>query len=96
MRSRLAVKIKPNSHEIARSDVVLFGDKGQKAWLKLAAAYPEHRAVLIAAVLGQAKRYSGRDVAKWLGMPLATFQRHRDFAAGVIAAHLNRIGVETW
>lgn len=96
MRRRLLARVKPNSLEISRSDMVLFGIGDQKAWLQLVAAYPEHRQVLIAAVRGQAKRFSGRDVAKWLGMPHSTFQRHRDFAAGVIAKQLNEKGVLPW
>jgi len=96
MRKRLVAKVKPTSLEISRSDMVLFGTAHQRAWLKMCAAYPEHRAVLIAAAKGQAKRYSGREVAKWLGMPHSTFQRHRDFAADLIAVHLNRLGVQPW
>lgn len=96
MRRRLAAKIKPSSWDISRSDMVLFGAGQHKPWLRMVSAYPEHRAVLIAAVKGQAKRYSGRDVAKWLGMPEATFRLRRDFAADVIAKQLNRTGVQVW
>lgn len=96
MRKRLVAKIKPSSWDISRSDVVLFGLGHQRPWLRLVSAYPDHQAVLIAAVKGQARRYSGRDVAKWLGMPHSTFQRHRDFAADVIAVHLNRMGIKPW
>ncbi|MBP0723509.1 hypothetical protein J7546_26960, partial [Escherichia coli] len=88
-RKRLLARIKPNSHEISRSDLILFGQGDQKAWLKLVSAYPDHRRILIAAVKGQARGMSGRKVAGAMGVPLATFQRHRDFAAGLIAKHLN-------
>jgi hypothetical protein len=96
MRKRLVAKIKPTSLEISRSDLVLFGMGGQKAWLKLCAAYPEHRRVLIAAAKGQAKRYKGREIARWIGMPESTFRAHRDFAADIIAKQLNRAGVAVW
>jgi hypothetical protein len=96
VRKRLVAKIKPSSWEISRSDQVLFGTTRHRAWLKLVNAYPEHKAVLIAAAKGQARRYSGREVAKWLGMPEATFRLHRDFAADIIAKQLNRAGVPTW
>lgn len=96
MRKRLLARIKPNSHEISRSDMILFGKGEHKAWLKLVAAYPDHRRILIAAVKGQARGLSGRKVAERLGMPLATFQRHRDYAADVIAARLNEKGIQRW
>jgi hypothetical protein len=96
MRKRLLARIKPNSHEISRSDLILFGKGDQKAWLKLASAYPDHRRILIAAVKGQARGMSGRKVSSAMGVPLATFQRHRDFAAAQIANHLNKAGVQPW
>lgn len=96
VRKRLVAKIKPSSWDISRSDMVLFGRGHHRPWLRLVSAYPEHQAVLIASAKGQARRYSGREVAKWLGMPLTTFQRHRDFAADVIAVHLNRMGIDPW
>ncbi len=96
LRRRLVAKIKPSSWDISRSDMVLFGNGHHRPWLRLVAAYPEHQAVLIAAAKGQARRYSGREVAKGLGMPHSTFQRYRDFAADVIAVHLNRMGVKPW
>lgn len=96
MRKRLLARIKPTSHEISRSDLVLFGKGEHKAWLKLVAAYPDHRRILIAAVRGQARGMSGRKTAERLGVPLATFQRHRDFAADVIAKQLNAKGLEPW
>ena len=96
MRKRLVAKIKPSSWDISRSDMVLFGMGQHRPWLRMVSAYPEHQAVLIAAVKGQAKRYSGRDVAKWLGMPEATFRLRRDFAADVIAKQLNRSGLPVW
>jgi hypothetical protein len=96
MRKRLVAKIKPSSWEISRSDVVLFGHGQHRGWLRLVSAYPEHQAVLIAAVKGQARRYTGREIAKQLGMPHTSFQRYRDFAANVVAVHLNRMGVKPW
>lgn len=96
MRKRLLARIKPNSHEISRSDLILFGHGDQKAWLKLVSAYPDHRRILIAAVKAQARGVSGRKVAARLGMPLTNFQRKRDFAAGHIAKQLNSAGVQPW
>lgn len=94
---RMKAIIKPNALDITRMEIVLLGANGMPPWLNGAVmAYPDHRSVLIAAVEGQARRYSGRDVAKWLGMPLTTFQRHRDFAAGLIAKQLNAAGVRSW
>lgn len=96
MRKRLVARIKPNSHQIARSDMVLFGYREQKAWLKLVAAYPDHRAVLIAAVKGQARGHSLRETARQRGVPFETFRGHAAFAADVIAVQLNKAGVMTW
>lgn len=96
MRRQLVAKIKPNSHQIARSDMVLFGHRDQRAWLKLCAAYPEHRAALIAAVKGQARGWSLRETAKRRGVPFETFRGHAAFAAAVIAVQLNRAEVMTW
>lgn len=94
---RMKAIIKPNAIEISRMEIVLLGANGMGPWLNGAVtAYPDHRYVLIAAVEGQAKRYSGRDVARWLGMPEATFRLHRDFAASIIAKQLNRAGVPAW
>ena len=96
MRKRLLSRIKPNSHEISRSDHVLFGKGDQKAWLKLVSAYPDHRRILIAAVKGQSRGLSGRRVAERLNMPESSFRLHRDFAADIIAKHLNKSGLERW
>lgn len=96
-QGRLKALIKPTALQISRMEIVLLGSGTTRGWLNGAVkAYPDHRQVLIAAVRGQAKRYSGRDVAKWLGMPEATFRLHRDFAADIIAKQLNRSGVSQW
>ena len=96
MRKRLLARIKPSSHEISRSDLVLFGKGDQKAWLKLVNAYPDHKRILIAAVKGQSRGLSGRRVAERLQMPESSFRLHRDFAADIIAKHLNKCGLERW
>lgn len=94
---RMKAIIKPSALDITRMEIVLLGTAVMPAWLNGAVtAYPDHRYVLIAAVEGQAKRYSGRDVAQWLGMPEATFRLHRDFAASIIAIQLNRTGIRVW
>jgi hypothetical protein len=96
-QGRMKAMIKPTALDISRMEIALLGAGNMPPWLNGAVtAYPEHRGVLIAAVEAQAKRYSGRDVAKWLGMPLTTFQRHRDFAAALIAKQLNAAGVVVW
>jgi hypothetical protein len=96
-QGRLKAIIKPTALQISRMEIVLLGSGGMPGWLNGAVkAYPDHRQVLIAAVQGQARRYSGRDVAKWLGMPEATFRLHRDFAAATIAKQLNRAGLASW
>lgn len=94
---RMKAMIKPTALDISRMEIVLLGAGGMPAWLNGAVtAYPDHRGVLIAAVMAQAKRYSGRTVAGWLGMPESSFRAHRDFAAGLIAKQLDRAGVATW
>lgn len=94
---RMRAMIKPTATDISRMEMVLLGSHGMPAWLNGAVkAYPEHRGILIAAAMAQAKRYSGRTVAGWLGMPLSTFQRHRDFAAAIIAKQLNGANVPVW
>ena len=94
---RMKAIIKPSALDISRMEIVLLGANGMPGWLNGAVtAYAEHRSVLIAAVEGQAKRYSGRDVAKWLGMPETTFRLHRDFAANIIARQLNRASIPLW
>lgn len=94
---RMKAMIRPTSWDISRMEMVLLGAGDMPAWLNGAVtAYPEHREVLIAAVEAQAKRYSGREVAGWLGMPEATFRLHRDFAANIIAKQLTARGVAPW
>lgn len=94
---RMKAMIRPTSWDITRMEMILLGANGMPPWLNGAVtAYPEHRGVLIAAVMAQAKRYSGREVAGWLGMPEATFRLHRDFAAGLIAKQLDKAGVPVW
>lgn len=96
-QGRLKAIIKPTAIQISRMETVLLGSNGMPGWLNgPVKAYPEHRRILIVAVKAQAKRYSGRDVAKWLGMPEATFRHHRDFAAATIAKQLNRAGLAPW
>lgn len=96
-QGRLRAIIKPTSLQISRMETVLLGTGDMPGWLNGAVkGYPDHRRVLIAAVQGQAKRYSGREVARWLGMPEATFRLHRDFGADIIARHLIRAGVDRW
>lgn len=94
---RLKAMIKPTALDISHMEIVLLGANGMPGWLNGAVtAYPEHRGILIAAAEAQAKRYSGRDVARWLGMAESTFRLHRDFAANIIAKQLNRAGVPIW
>lgn len=94
---RMKAMIKPTALDVSRMEIVLLGANGMPGWLNGAVkAYPEHRGILIAAVVSQAKRYSSREVAGWLGLPLTTFQRHRDFAAAAIAKQLNAAGVPVW
>lgn len=96
-QGRLKAIIKPTALQISRMETVLLGSGGMPGWLNGAVkAYPDHRRVLIAAVRGQARRYSGREVAKWFGMPEATFRLHRDFAADIIARQLNRAYLGAW
>ena len=96
-KGRLKALIKPTSLQISRMETVLLGSGDTPGWLNGAVrAYPEHRWVLIADVQGQAKRYSGREIARWLGMPEATFRLQRNFAADIIARQLNRVGVSRW
>lgn len=94
---RLKSVVKPNSVEIWRMETVLIGSGTMLGWLNgQVRAYPEHRRVLIIAAQAQARRYSGREAARWLGMPEATFRHQRDFAAGIIAKQLNAAGVKVW
>ncbi|WMT90130.1 hypothetical protein [Pelagibacterium sp. H642] len=96
-QGRLKALIKPTALQISRMETVLLGRDGMPPWLNGAVkAYPEHRRILIVAVKAQAKRHSGREAARWLGLPLTTFQRHRDFAADVVAKQLNAKRVERW
>ena len=87
----------PRSIDISRMETVLLGRDGMPPWLNGAVkAYPEHRRILIVAVKAQARRYSGREVARWLGMPESSFRASRDFGAAQIAKQLNRAGVRPW
>lgn len=96
MAKRKQAMIKPNSREISRSDLILFGRGDQKPWLKLINAYPDHKRELIAAVLGAARGHSARTVARRMGVAESTFRLHINFAAATIAKQLNRAGVERW
>lgn len=96
-QGRMKAIIKPSSLEIARMEIVLLGHGNMVGWLNGSVrAYPEHRKVLIVASRGRAKRYSGRDIAKWLGMPESSFRAHRDFAAAIIAKQLNKAEIGVW
>jgi hypothetical protein len=96
MHDRLASRVPPSAIDISRADLVLFGDKVNRPWLRMIEAYPEHRATLIRACWAAAWGMSSRRLCREMGWNLSTFQRHRDFAAELIATHLNRAKVVPW
>lgn len=94
MRMRLRAKIQPSSRDISHMNSVLINEG---AWLVgPVTAYPDHLKMLIAASMAKARNKSDRQLCRDRGWHLTTFQRHRDFAAGVIAKELNRRGARTW
>jgi hypothetical protein len=96
-QGRLKAMIKPTAVQISRMETILLGRDGAPPWLNGSIkAYPDHRRILIIAVKAQAKRYSGREVSRWLGMAESSFRASRDFAADKIAAQLNRAGIRPW
>lgn len=87
---------------VARMEMVLFGwrdDKGRDydAWLlgplKL---MPDLREKLEQWVLAELRGESDKDLCERKRWSLATYKRHRERAAGMIADRLNRAGVEVW
>jgi len=89
-------RLRPSSEQIARSHIVLLGSDQVRPWIRLADDYPLHRDFLIEAVLAAARGKGDRSLCRERGWNLSTFQRYRDHAAGVIASHLNRIGIKPW
>lgn len=58
--------------------------------------YPEHRDKLVSWVFAQLKGMSDVDLCRIRAWTPATFKRHRQFAAEIIADRLNRSGVYVW
>jgi hypothetical protein len=96
LRSRLVARFRPSSEEIGRSHEILLGTSQVRPWIKLADAYPMHQSILVEAVLAASRGIGDRRLCRDRGYNLSTFQRYRDHAAGVIAIHLNRMGVVPW
>lgn len=96
MREQLVTRFRPSSEEIERAHAALLGSKLMRPWLRLADDYPLHRDFLVEAVLAAARGIGDRALCRDRGWNLSTFQRYRDHAAGVIATHLNRLGIKPW
>lgn len=87
---------------IARMEMVLFGwtdadGRKQAAWLRgPLEAMPDLREKLDAWIKAELNGTADSDVCERRKWALATFKRHRDRAAMMIAHRLNRLGVEIW
>jgi hypothetical protein len=103
-------RFKPNRDDITHMEYVLVGypDKNgspRPAWLNGAIlGYPEHRRILSRWSVWASFGKRGRDgvsqtedeFARDLRVSADTMQRHRDFAANVIAQGLNEAGLDVW
>lgn len=91
-----------SSLDIERADMVLLGwtdrDGRQHApWLNGALLVHERpRKCLVAWLMCKHHGVTEDALCKRNKWPLATFRRHKDFAAGRIAHNLNQVGVEVW
>lgn len=91
-----------SSLEIERADMALIGwvdrDGVQHApWLNGSlVAYERPRRCLVAWVMCRHHGVTEKALCERNGWALATFKRHKDYAAGKIAHNLNSIGVEVW
>jgi hypothetical protein len=99
---RMRVRRQRTMREIGRMEIVLLGSKGPQgqdipAWLNgTVAQYERPRKCLMAWVMCKHHGVTEKGLCERAGWPLATFKRHKDYAAGVIAHNLNQAGVEPW
>lgn len=100
-----SVRISPKPHEISQAEAVLVGIGTTKSWLRwLEEADPERARVLALWALWVSHdcllgghRVSEAEFARIkLKMPLATFKRHREVAAKLVAIWLQRNKVTPW
>lgn len=87
---------------VTRMEMVLTGwrdddGKDHEGWLRgpLGEA-PELRSKLEAWVFAELRGEAAKELCLRKKWPLATFKRHRDRAAGVIAIRLNTLGFQVW
>lgn len=92
-----------SSLEIERADMVLIGwtdaeGRAHRSWLNLPELLPYERARKCLTAWVMCKHHGVTEVAlcRRTGWPLATFKRHKEFSAGVIARCLNAAGVPVW
>ena len=91
-----------DSEQQSRMDAVLCGwkdkdGKDQAAWLAGPLfEYPEFREKLIAWITAEVRGEPTTALCERKRWALASFKRHRDKAAGIIADRLNRLGMEVW
>lgn len=86
---------------ITRMEMILLGWREEgvdhPAWLNGGLMiYPDFRAKLIAWVFSELHGEATVDLCHRRKWSVATFKRHRDKAAGMIAERLNRAGMEIW
>lgn len=97
MRKTMPPRLRPTSIQIQRMEVVLLGARQMPPWLNgRVRSYPSGRKMLMASAMGAAHRYSGRQICEAFYWPEATFRRHRDKAAAIIAQELNAAGLSVW
>lgn len=99
------VRLHPKPHEISQSDAVLIGTATMPSWMRWLEDADPAKARLLAmwsiwmshdCFMG-GQRISEQEFARVkLKMPLATFKRHRDVAAALIAIWLQRNEVAPW
>ena len=103
------VRRRPSAADITHSDRFLFGIGNSKGWLNgPVMIYPEQRAALMrwAMWVSRGCRWTAPDgvveieteeqFCHRIGQALTTFQRKKDFAAGVIARQANEEKVIVW
>lgn len=93
---------RPSSLDVQRADMVLIGWTDSAGvrhapWLNgWLVAHERPRKALVAWVMCKHHGVTEKALCERARWPLATFKRHRDFAAGRIAHNLNLLGVQVW
>ena len=97
-----AARIGLSSLQISRTEMILYGwtdenGENRAAWLRgPLLGYPDYREKLLAWIKSEVRRVPATEMCRRKGWPYATFKRHRDSGAEIIAQRLNKAGLAVW